>query len=287
MLCHWTVSSIGYDLIVKAADRSHAAAYREKFVLLLDALERFGYDHVYWKDTDVVLLDCDQTLEDLFSQGSQAHALQVPVGSGIDEAPCAPGNASTACPPVDTHHGLDALLTSDREGFLNSGNLFLRQSPWTRWLLRRSLAVFDEKDGSFAPNPAFPRTRPTTYGPPLPFWWDQTCLMYVLLGEPLWCRDSLADCLFLCQGRLRDACEARFPLHVARHVHLAPYTYVPPAIDMVTSLPDPPSVRSLTSLVCVDRSCRFRILGGPGCSRALLRQAPLPCTWLAMPRMKK
>ena len=179
----------GYDVLSKTFDiiqptnkdnnsiikRNMALRYERKLVLILEALDK-GYAYVYWKDTDVLIMDCDRSLGQLFHDEEVAKLKR---WQSISNR---------------TEQKLDAIFTGDSKGYICTGNMWLRNTPWVRATFTRALEIFKTS------NP----------GP----WQDQSAIQYTLLGEPLECREELLPCVRKC---IDGGCEGNIPPQQEKH----------------------------------------------------------------------
>ena len=149
--------------------------YEQKLVLILEALNR-GYSYVYWKDKDVLIMDCDRSLEQLFHDEEVAKLKR---WQSISNR---------------TEQKLDAIFTGDSMGYICTGNMWLRNTPWVRATFTRALEIFKTS------NP----------GP----WQDQAAIQFTLLEEPVRCREGLLPCVREC---IDGGCEREFPSQQEKH----------------------------------------------------------------------
>lgn len=192
--------------------------HRQKLLAILHAFD-LNYEYVFWKDTDCIIMNCATSLDDIFEDGRRAHTVpwEDDLG-GVDPFPSEMG--------PDGKAPLDAVFTSDDPDQLNSGNMLFRNTPWSRYVLHRTLAVFDGRDRAANVTNGRKRSRTALHGAPGPHT-DQSALVYVLLGEPVRCRDFLEHdyCLFKCK---EGGCEERFPYVHAHHFHISPVKDIAP-----------------------------------------------------------
>ena len=151
-------SLLGYKVLShldeSSENRTRIEGFRLKLVTILKAFD-MGYEFVYWKDTDVLIMDCDRTLDDIFASEQQKHRERMINWANHN------GQVDKTIKAL-AYEDIDAVFTGDTVEYICSGNMWLRNSNWTRDLLTRSLEIYDA--GSPAP------------------WGDQTAIQYVLVG---------------------------------------------------------------------------------------------------------
>jgi len=196
----------GYDIFYKTfIDDPHSESeiriderYQRKITTILEAFDK-GYENVYWKDTDILIIDCNSTLENQFHQEEVAKWKRLkllPSRSNVTNT------TNMGKPPQ-----LDIIFTGDTKGFICTGNMLLRNTQWTRDILKRSLEI----QKAIAPRPWH--------------WHDQSAIQYTLLGEPKRCREDLMPCISKC---LRGGCETSFPELWEKHFSIRDMMKVAP-----------------------------------------------------------
>ena len=152
----------GYDFIVRTSFdpeivQDKKKRYWQKLITINDALAE-GYPFVYWKDTDVIITDCHKSLDKLFQEEKEAKAER-----------WRQANATRS------QQKIDVLFTGDTHGILCTGNMWIRNTPWSRDFFSRALDIL--KTGKPGP------------------WHDQSSVQYLLLGMPKKCSESLKWCM--------------------------------------------------------------------------------------------
>jgi hypothetical protein len=116
-------------------NRTRVERYRQKLVKILEAFD-MGYEYAYWKDTDVLIMDCDRTLDDIFASEQQKHRERMINWANHN------GQVDKTIKAL-AYEDIDAVFTGDTDGYICSGNMWLRNSNWTRDLLSRALEIND------------------------------------------------------------------------------------------------------------------------------------------------
>ena len=152
----------GYDVIVRTKFDPDIAQvkkrrYWQKLIRINDALSE-GYPFVYWKDTDVIIMDCHKSLDTLFREQNEAKAKR-----------WQQENVTT------TQQEIGVLFTGDTHGILCTGNMWIRNTSWSRDFFSRASEIL--KTGKPGP------------------WHDQSSVQYLLLGMPKKCSENLMRCM--------------------------------------------------------------------------------------------
>ena len=191
---------LGYDFLAKTFGDNHIIrnsrrlAYAQKLVMILEAFDR-GYEFVYWKDTDVSIIDCDRSLDTIFRNEEIAKWKRWQSLTNFTEAP-----------------HLDAVFTGDTNGYICTGNMWLRNTAWSRTIIKESLSIFS--GGMF--------------GWP---WFDQAAIQWFLLLKPHKCSQDMRRCSKPCEG---GGCEKDFPEQHEKHFSIANMTELSPMNKMHT-----------------------------------------------------
>ena len=195
--------SLGYKVLSHVDElpenRTRVERYRQKLVKILEAFD-MGYDYAYWKDTDVLIMDCDRTLDDIFASEQQKHRERMINWANHN------GQVDKTIKAL-AYEDIDAVFTGDLGGYICSGNMWLRNSNWTRDLLSRTLEIVD------AGSPQLEAGSPQLF--------DQSAIQYVLMGEPMDCRKSIDTCFKHEYKCVNGGCESSFPLSQAKHFTIA------------------------------------------------------------------